>query len=86
MLKHSSRTAAGRWRRLSFRLWIGLTIAAALYIGFTAPFVGYFHGDLWIVGVIVPPLMIVLLGIGLLWLLWLVTSSRRPDRNVGSSR
>jgi hypothetical protein len=79
MLEHGTRRATGRWRRLAFVVWIALTIVFAAYIAITAPFTSYFYEDMWLVSVVVPPLMILLLGIGLLWLVWLVTSSRRSD-------
>lgn len=86
MLQHSRRRALGRWRRVMFVGWVGLTIVAAIYIGVTAPFASYFHDNFWMVGVVVPPLMIVLLGIGLGWLVWLVTSTPRKDRSSDLSR
>jgi hypothetical protein len=49
------------------------------------PFAQYFQADMWVVGVIVPPLMIILLAIGIGWLVWLVTSSRRPKHNSAAS-
>jgi hypothetical protein len=79
VLQHSRRKAAGRWRRWTFVTWIALTLVAAAYILVTAPFASYFDEEMWMVGVIVPPLMIVLLAGGIGWLVWLVTSSRRPD-------
>lgn len=81
MLQHSRRQAAGRWRRVTFVIWVALTGIAAIYMMVAAPFAPYFRGDLWVVGVIVPPLMIVLLGIGIGWLVWLVTSSRHAERD-----
>lgn len=67
------------WRRPVFVVWVGLTIVAAAYVGAVGPFTAYFHERLWIVGVVVPPLMILLLGIGLGWLVWLVTAPRPPS-------
>ena len=79
MLENSRRKAAGRWRHWTFAAWIALTIAAAAYIAVTAPFASYFGEGMWIVGVVVPPLMIVLLTVGIGWLVWMVTSSRSRD-------
>ncbi len=76
MLQHSRRQASGRWRRYTFVIWVVLTGIAAAYMMLAQPFAHYFRDDLWVVGVIVPPLMIVLLAIGLGWLVWLVTASR----------
>lgn len=85
MLQHSERRAEGRWRRWTFLIWIALTIAIAAYIALTAPFASYFGEGMWMVGVVVPPLMIVLVALGVGWLLWLVTSSKsRGDRRQGS--
>lgn len=79
MLEHSSERATGRWRRRIFLLWIVLTVAVAIYVAVFAPFATWFHEDMWMVGVVVPPLMIILLGAGLLWLVWLTTASGRPS-------
>lgn len=79
MLEHSRDRAAGRWRRRVFLLWIVLTVAVAIYVAVFAPFATWFEEDMWMVGIVVPPLMIILLGAGLLWLLWLVTASGRSS-------
>lgn len=84
MIEHSTRRTLGRWRRVMFVVWVGLTIVAAIYLAMAAPFATYFHQNMWLVGVIVPPLMIVLLGIGIAWLVWLVTSSPQKDRQASS--
>jgi hypothetical protein len=68
---------------------VALTGIAATYMMVAEPFAPYFRGEMWVVGVIVPPLMIVLLAIGLAWLVWLVTSRRggsgaRPPSNTRS--
>lgn len=81
MLQHSRRQATGRWRRWTFVIWVALTGIAAAYMMIAAPFAPYFREDLWVVGVIVPPLMIILLAIGIGWLVWLATSSRRRKRD-----
>jgi len=52
-----------------------MTIAAAAYLAIAAPFASYFGEGMWMVGVVVPPLMIVLLAVGIGWLVWMVTSS-----------
>lgn len=79
MLEHSRRKATSKWRLWAFVTWLALTIVAAAYIFVTAPFAGYFGEGMWIVGVVVPPLMIVLVAIGIGWLVWLVTSSKSRD-------
>jgi len=85
VLEHSRRKATGRWRHWTFLTWIALTIAAAAYIAVTAPFASYFGEGMWMVGVVVPPLMIVLLAVGTGWLVWLATSSKdRDDRRQQS--
>lgn len=66
-------------RRWFFWGWTAITIAAAIYIGLAAPFVEDSHDRVPIVGVIFPPLMILLLGIGLGWLVMYV-SRRGPPR------
>ncbi|MBK8907128.1 MAG: hypothetical protein IPM60_04265 [Rhodospirillales bacterium] len=85
MLEHSIDRATGRWRRRLFLLWIVLTVAVAVYVAVFAPFASWFRDDMWMVGVVVPPLMIILLGTGLLWLLWLATASSRSSGDQGSS-
>ncbi len=85
MLQHSRRKATGRWRRWTFVIWVALTFVAAAYVLLAAPFAPYFRADPWVVGVIVPPLMIVLLAIGIGWLVWVVTSSRRPKHDPAES-
>ncbi|WP_299436590.1 hypothetical protein [uncultured Rhodospira sp.] len=85
MFGHARHQALGRLRRWFFAVWVGLTILAALYIGLLAPLVAYLHDDLWLIAVIIPPLMISLLGIGLGWLVWLVTA-RRPEPGSGPRR
>jgi hypothetical protein len=52
----------------------------------TAPFASYFGEGMWMVGVVVPPLMIVLLAVGIGWLVWLATSSRSRDDRRQKSR
>jgi hypothetical protein len=60
-----------------FRIWIGLTVVVAIYIAVTGPLVTAFDEDMWLVAIVVPPLMILLLGLGLGWLAWVVTAPRR---------
>lgn len=83
MLQHSQQKAKGRWRRWTFMTWIALTFVSATYMLLAQPFAHQFRSDMWVVGVIVPPLMIVLLAIGIGWLVWLVTSSRRRQEGPG---
>lgn len=69
--------AGGPWRRRLFYAWIGLTIVAALYFAIAAPLAGYFHQGFAVVGVVLPPLMILLLGLGVAWLATFVSAPRR---------
>ncbi|MQX38272.1 hypothetical protein [Roseospira navarrensis] len=79
MPRSAKERATGPGRRLMFAVWTGLTVVVAVYIGVTAPLTTYLHEDLWIVAVAIPPLMIVLLGIGLGWLVW--TSAAGSSRS-----
>ena len=69
-------------RRRVFAVWIALTVVAAAYVGLAdplAPVIGY---SIWLVGVVVPPLMIVLSAIGVAWLAWLcLGGGQRPKIN-----
>lgn len=78
MMERARAGADGRWRRRVFAVWVSLTIVASLYLAVVGPFAAYFREDLWLVGVVVPPLMILLLSLGLAWLVWIVTGPRRP--------
>jgi quinol-cytochrome oxidoreductase complex cytochrome b subunit len=64
-------------RRSVFAVWIALTIVAALYVGVAGPLTPQLPSDMWLVGVIVPPLLIILAGIGLAWLAWLCLGGGR---------
>lgn len=66
--------ARGPWRRGLFYAWIVLTIIVALYLAISAPLAGYFHEDFTVVAVVVPPLMILLLGLGIAWLATFVSA------------
>lgn len=79
MPRPETKRATGQGRRMMFLVWTALTVIIAVYIGVTAPLTTYLHEDLWIVAVAIPPLMIVLLGIGLGWLVWM--SAARPSRS-----
>jgi hypothetical protein len=48
-----------------------------LFIDNHQKFASCFGEGKWVGGIVVPPLMIVLVGIG--WLAWLMTSSKSPD-------
>jgi len=65
-------------RRWFFWGWVALTIVAAAYIGIAAPVVESFRTVPPLVGVIFPPLMILLLGIGLGWLALYVSRPGPP--------
>jgi hypothetical protein len=69
-------------RRWTFRVWIGVTIAAAAYVMIAAPLVTYVNSNKWIVGAFMPALMILLLGLGLAWLVWQVFVRRRPPAHL----
>lgn len=77
MLEHSQRRAVGPWRRWTFRIWIALTIVVAAYMVIILPFFRDDRAGQFLMGVSVPFVMITLLVIGLGWLLWLVTATRR---------
>ena len=64
-------------RRSVFAIWIVLTVVAALYVGLAGPLIPQLPNDMWVVGVIVPPLMIVLAGFGFAWLAWLCLGGGR---------
>jgi len=83
MLEHSRERALGSWRRWTFRIWIGLTVVLAVYIAVTLPFVRDDRVGHLVLGAPIPFAMIALLAIGLGWLIWLVTSSRRRSRGRG---
>ena len=67
-------------RRPMFWTWVAITIAIAGYVGVAAPFATYFGADKAWVALIVPPVMILLLGIGLAWLLFFVVAPGRPPQ------
>lgn len=85
MARNSADLAARKGRRWTFFVWIALTIVVAAYLLIAAPFTAYVHEDLWLAAVVVPPLMILLLGIGLGWLIWL-SSSRAGSRTDHGTR
>jgi hypothetical protein len=55
-----------------------MTIVVAMYVAATGLFTRLFGTDLAFVGAVVPPFMILTLGLGLAWLVWL--TSTRPSR------
>ena len=63
--------------------WVALTIVAAIYIGVVAPFATAVHEEFYLVAVWLPPLMILLLGLGIAWLAWFVTAPRRRKDRSG---
>lgn len=73
-------TTMQKLRRPMFWTWIAITIVIAGYIGLAAPFAAYFGAEKAWVAAAVPPVMILLLGIGLAWLLFFVVA---PARNAG---
>lgn len=77
MLEHSGWRAVGRWRRWTFRVWIGLTIVVAVYLVAVLPFVRDDRIGHVLLGAPVPFVMIALLFIGFGWLAWLVTARRQ---------
>ena len=58
----------GRRRRWLFRLWVGATILAALYVALAAPFASADLVPESYLAYSLPPLTILLLGLSLLWL------------------
>lgn len=77
MLDHSRGKAVGKWRRWTFRIWVGITMVLAAYI---IAVLAFFRDDRigqFAVGLPVPIIMILLLFLGLGWLIWLITSRRR---------
>ncbi len=79
-----ARIVGGRWRRRLFWSWIGATVLVALYVALAAPLARHAaEGREW-VALAVPPLMILMLGTGLGWLLLYVLA--RGDRGRARSR
>ena len=76
MMDQPQRRAVGPWRRWTFRIWVGITIALALYVAAVLPFVRDDRIGHFLLGVPVPFVMIALLLIGLGWLAYLVTARR----------
>ena len=74
-----------KMRRSIFAVWIVLTVAVAVYVGIAGPLTSQLGNDMWVIGVVVPPLMIILAGVGVAWLVSLCTGDNRHDvakRNV----
>jgi len=78
MRRPNSQDVRGPWRRRLFWVWIGITVVLAAYLAIAAPLASYFGEGYALVGVIVPPIMILLAGLGLAWLLAL--SMSKPKR------
>lgn len=74
MLQHTSRRALGRQRRWVFRLWVGLTIALAVYLLIAIPFADLFTDRFHFIVAVVPFVMTLLALIGFGWLVWIVTA------------
>lgn len=73
----SVKTATGSARRLVFWGVVSITILAAAYLLIATPFIAYFgEGYAW-AGAIVPPLMVLLVGIGIAWLLVVASARQR---------
>jgi len=83
MTIHPSSKSMSRLRRPMFWIWIALTVAVAAYVAFAAPFVTYFGAAEALVAVIVPPVTILLVGIGFGWLVFYVIAT--PRRKNGDS-
>jgi hypothetical protein len=68
-------------RRSVFAVWIALTLVVAVYVGLAGPLMPVLGHDIWLVGVVVPPFMIVLAAISIGWLAWLCFGGgrRSPD-------
>lgn len=81
MLEHSRERAGGPLRRWTFRVWVGITIALAVYVAVLLTFVRDERIGHFLLGVPVPLVMILLLLIGLGWLVWFVTARRTPARH-----
>ena len=64
-------------------LWtlIVITVVAASYIGLAEPFAAYFGADKAWVAAIAPPIMILLVGIALAWLILFVIAPTRNERD-----
>jgi hypothetical protein len=84
VLEHSRRRAIGPWRHRAFLVWTVATSAITLYLAVAAPFAEYFHEDLRLVAMVVPPISFLLLAVGIWWLVWLVTAA--PRRGEGDDR
>lgn len=82
MKRPTARELRGPWRRGLFWLWIAGLIAVAIYLGVAAPLASYFGEGYVLVSIIIPPVMLLLLGAGLAWLVALATTRprRRQDR------
>ncbi len=70
------RSDSGSRRRWLFRLWIGATGLLALYVALAAPFANADLVPESYLAYSLPPLMILLLGLSLLWLGRLVGRGR----------
>lgn len=76
--KPSVRQATGVLRRVLFWAVVAITILAAAYLLIAAPFIALFgEGYAW-AAVVVPPLMILLVGAGIAWLIAVASARRRP--------
>lgn len=70
-----------RLRRPMFWGWIAIAVVVAGYVAVAGPMATYFGADKAWVAAIVPPVMILLLGIGLAWLLFFVVAPGRKPRS-----
>lgn len=76
MLQHTPRKALGPQRRWVFRVWVGLTIALAVYLLIAIPFADLFTDRFHFIVAAVPFVMTLLALIGVGWLVWIVTARR----------
>jgi hypothetical protein len=70
-----------RWRRITFRTWVGATILVGIYVAIAGPLAYAYGREFWLAAVIVPPLMIFLLLVGLAYLA--VRTNRGDDGSEG---
>ena len=79
MWQHTRKKALGPQRRWIFRVWVGLTVALSAYLLVAIPLADLFTDRFHFIVAAVPPVMALLVLIGIGWLVWLVTARRaRP--------
>lgn len=72
----------GKWRKRLMVLWIAASIVFALYLAVAAPLVPFFAPSFAPVAIILPPLMVVMMGTALAWLVLLVLPNRQGARKA----